>query len=167
MGQKHISSHMGYLPPPLHSLPMCQNLYHHGKYGWTLTLTYILTMNYYNNNSDNISENLECLIFSKALSTYVITTLNPTKSKHKKVQTNAFLFWQIHTGCTFWGKSPLSSYRMTLKQWINGEKWWKMRDKTYLDLGKFLLLVQSTEQVTKTKPKQDKLLFFPLIFHSF
>ena len=42
-----------------------------------------------------------------------------------------------------------------------------MREKTYLDLVKFLLLVQNTEQVTKTKPKQDKLLFFPLIFHSF
>ena len=115
VGQKHISSHMGYPPPPppiCKTSPVCQcvRIYHHGQYGWTLTLTYILTMNHYNNNSDNISENLECLIFSKALSTYVITTHNPTKSKHKKVQTNAFLFWQIQRTLFYFDKDTQDAH---------------------------------------------------------
>ena len=41
-------------------------------------------------------------------------------SKHKKVQTNAYLFWHGHTVWKFSGKSPLSSHRTTLKQQING-----------------------------------------------
>ena len=32
-----------------------------------------------------------------------------------------------NTTCTFFGKSPLSSYKTTLKQKLNGEKWWTLR----------------------------------------
>ena len=34
-------------------------------------------------------------------------------SKHKKIQTNADLFWHWHTVCKFSGKSPLSSHKTT------------------------------------------------------
>ena len=43
-----------------------------------------------------------------------------TRSKHKKVQTNAYLT-RTHR-CKFSGKSPLSSHKTTLKQQINGQK---------------------------------------------
>ena len=42
-----------------------------------------------------------------------------SKIKHKKVQTNAYLFWHRHTVCKFLGKSPLSSHKTTPKQQIN------------------------------------------------
>ena len=48
-----------------------------------------------------------------------------TRSKHKKVQKNAYLLWHGHTICIFSGKSPLSSHKMTLNSLMgkNNEKW--------------------------------------------
>jgi len=40
---------------------------------------------------------------------------------------------------------PLSSHKMTLKQQINGEKLWRMKEKTYLVLVEFLQLVRCLE----------------------
>ena len=42
------------------------------------------------------------------------------RSKHKMVQTNAYLFWHGHTASKFSGKSALSNHKTTLKQQING-----------------------------------------------
>ena len=42
------------------------------------------------------------------------------RSKYKKVQTNAYLFWHWHTVCTFSAKFPLSSHKTTLKEQRNG-----------------------------------------------
>ena len=41
------------------------------------------------------------------------------RSKHKKVQTKAYLFEHRDTVCKFSGKSALSSHKTTLKQQIN------------------------------------------------
>ena len=37
-------------------------------------------------------------------------------SKHKKVQTNAYLIWHGQTVCTFSGESLLSSHKTTLNR---------------------------------------------------
>ena len=50
---------------------------------------------------------------------------------------NAYLFWHGHIVCTFLGKSLLSSHKTTLKQQINCQKLWKMRQK---NLSCFFLL---------------------------
>ena len=42
------------------------------------------------------------------------------RSKHEKVQMNAYFFWHGHTVCKFSGKSPFSSHKTTLKQQLNG-----------------------------------------------
>ena len=42
---------------------------------------------------------------------------------------NTYLFEPGHTVCKFSGKSPLSCHKMTLKQQINGQKQWKMKEK--------------------------------------
>ena len=54
-------------------------------------------------------------IISKAFS----QTARNSRSKHKKVQRNAYLFWHGHTIGTFSGKSPLSSHKRTLRQQLN------------------------------------------------
>ena len=43
-----------------------------------------------------------------------------------KVSKECYLVGQ-NTTCKFWGWSPLSGYKTTLKQQLNGEKQWKMR----------------------------------------
>ena len=51
-------------------------------------------------------------MFVFSLTIPILQTLDVSRSKHKKVQTNAYLFWQGHTVCKFSGKSPLSSYKI-------------------------------------------------------
>ena len=74
---------------------------------------------------------------------YALRTVSPDKtlryrnmiSKHKKVQTNAYLFEHGHTVFKFSCKSPLLSHKMTLKQQINGQKQWKMKEKDFSCFG--------------------------------
>ena len=53
-------------------------------------------------------------------------TIHVTRSKHVKGLKARYLLGQ-NTTCEFSGYSPLSSYKTTLKQQLNGEKRWKMR----------------------------------------
>ena len=52
-----------------------------------------------------------------------------TSSKHKKVQTNAYLFWHGLTVRKISGKFPLSSHKTTLEQQINGKKKKKKKER--------------------------------------
>ena len=47
------------------------------------------------------------------------------------------IYFNTDTVCTFSGKCPLSSHKTTLKQQINGQKRWKMKEK---DLSRFVLV---------------------------
>ena len=85
--------------------------------------------------TDHSSKTLQFFFFlllSYSSHAYYLTTPPPTKTKldpNTKRFKRMLIYWHGHTICKFSGKSPLSSYKMTLKQQLNGYKLLKMRKK--------------------------------------